>query len=86
MLSAGPSLCREYLSTLPEVLRQIMGLELRPDPSEAWLMLGRAPGTCSREPPPLEHRDDTEPEDDRKTSSNYYFYESMLHFYKIYGL
>lgn len=47
-----------------EVLRKIFGLELCPDPSEAWLMAGRAPGTCSREPPPLEPRDDTEPAKD----------------------
>lgn len=46
------------------VLRKIFGLELRPDPSEAWLMVGRAPGTCSREPPPLEPRDDIEPAND----------------------
>lgn len=46
---------------LCEVLRQIFGLELRPDPSEAWLMTGRAPGTCSSDPPPLEPRDDMEP-------------------------
>lgn len=39
----------------------MMGLELCPDPSEAWLMEGNAPGTCSSEPPPLEHSDDTEP-------------------------
>ena len=54
------------------VLRQIFGLELRPVPSEAWLMAGRAPGTCSREPPPLEPREDMEPaghdEADRDTS------------------
>ena len=43
------------------VLSQIFGLELRPDPSEAWLMTGRAPGTCSSELPPLEPRDDMEP-------------------------
>lgn len=47
-----------------EVLRKIFGLELRPDPSEAWLIAGKAPGTCSREPPPLEPRDDIEPAKD----------------------
>lgn len=44
-----------------EVLTKILGLELRPDPSEAWLKAGRAPGTCSKEPPPLEPREDMEP-------------------------
>lgn len=53
-----------------EVLRKILGLELRPDPSEAWLMAGRAPGTCSREPPPLEPREDTEPVGDNVSAAH----------------
>lgn len=68
MLSAGLSLCGD-LSMLWEVLSQILGLELRPEPSEAWLMTGRAPGTCSRELPPLEPRDDMEPAVDNETKT-----------------
>lgn len=67
-----------------EVLSQMMGLELCLEPSEAWLIAGRAPGTCSRELLALEPREDMEPvENDPRISHTLQKHKILLNIFGV---